>query len=147
MRKHIYLHTSNLTHASQIAKDKAFEPLCTYQNDILFKVYRNEFGRIKTSSNYFHIMLGTITDDNCPWCGSVPTLVDLNEPADWTGQARIKFYMQCLNCGSTGPVNTITFNDITDFEIKEHVKQMIKHKYSERKQWDHDLEIHMPSDS
>jgi len=138
MRKHIYVHTSNLENASVMSSDESFQPVYEYINEVK-DISRNEWGRFKTDQNYYHIMLGSIRNDNCPWCGSVPNLVELTERVDWPGQSKIKFCLECLNCGSRGPVNTLTFNDLTNFEAKDHVKEMIKARYSERKQWDHEL--------
>lgn len=140
MKKHFYLHTSNLENAREFTEDSSFQPTYCYPYFETYVSFRNEYGRIKTDQNYYHIMLGTIRDDNCPWCGSVPNVVELSVGVDVPfNTQKIKFCMECFNCGSRGPVNTISFNDITDFQVKEHVKALIKQRYSERKQWDHDL--------
>lgn len=142
MRKHIYLHTSNLENAQEFSDDLCFEPAYMYCHQIK-NISPYEWGRIKTEAYYYHIMIGNIRNDNCPWCGSTPNLVELSEKAPFPMPDRVTFFYECLNCGSRGPVNKIHFNEIMDIclerQVKDEVKAKIKARYSERKQWDHDL--------
>lgn len=70
MRKHIYVHTSDLDVLRDINEDSAFERVCNYDRIEYSKIHTNGFGRIKTDNNYYHILVGQIKQKNCPWCGS-----------------------------------------------------------------------------
>ena len=138
MRKHIYLHTSNLENAEVFIKDESFQPLYEYIYEVR-NISPNEWGRFKTDQNYYHIILGSIRNDNCPWCGSIPNFVELNERSEVPFTTRMKFCFECLNCGSRGPTHSIILNDLASNEIKENIKERIKHAYAQRLTWDHDL--------
>jgi len=139
MRNHIYLHTSNFDYAQKFRDDDSFEPAYNYSNRIP-NMSPYEWGRIKTGANYYHILVGAIRKENCPWCGSQPNFIELTERVDVPFNTQIiKFCMECLNCGSRGPVHRIQINDLHSNELKEIVKDRIKSHYSLRKQWDDGL--------
>jgi len=141
MRNHIYLHTSNFDYAQKFRDDDSFEPAYNYSNRIQ-NMSPYEWGRIKTGANYYHILVGAIRKENCPWCGEIPELKQLHDYLDSPGlmPARpLSFCMQCMNCGSRGPVIHVYEQAVKNDQYMDEVKQMIKQEYSIRKQWDDGL--------
>jgi hypothetical protein len=141
LRKHLYFNSSNLKYCQELSEDDEFENVSEYPPLELAKVHQNEWGRIKTKSNYIHLLLGNINKKGCPWCGEIPDLITSVEDNPSMSQQKIKYYMQCTKCGSRGPV--IFSNLITPEYAKqiEYVKEYLEHIYGTRKNWDDGLKL------
>lgn len=133
--KHIYLHTSNLENARALREDSNFEPTPHYDPIGMANLHRNEFGRIRTKQNYFHILLGKLYEENCPWCGCVPEIKKLGQPGLGEMPIRMDQYcLQCRQCGSRGPILNINAS-IPEEHIEEYYS-MIRMRYVHRRSWD-----------
>ncbi len=132
MRKHIYLHTSNLNQLRDLRDDIKFEPTPHYPPDQLNLTHQNEYGRIKTHHNYYHIMVGQMKQENCPWCGSGCVLQK-------TSQGIIKhsqYCMICISCGARGPILNVSQSMEYNPGEMEEITYLIKKRFETRRQWD-----------
>lgn len=136
MRKHIYLHTSNLEMVRDLREDNAFDPLYEYPPNEISRSFPNEYGRIKTLGNYYHIMLGQIQQDGCPWCSGPPEVIKL-----WgsTNTRYAAYCIQCMQCGSRGPVLNISSSAEENKEVYEEHINFMWQRYKRRRAWDDDF--------
>lgn len=140
-RNHIYLHTSNLDCLRYLDDDDLFEHVCEYYSLEILKTHRNEYGRIKTDINYFHILIGKIRDDKCAWCNFELTIKCLYKDQDLHMQPKnySKYCLECKNCGSRGPICNIVPEIEEDKIAFEHFVEIMKYRYSDRKYFDFEL--------
>ena len=139
MKKHIYLHTSNLNYKRDIKDDRNFEPCIHYSVKDYQKISKYEFGRINTNENYIHIIMGNIPQENCPWCGSIPKLIKLPDEEIRDILLPSKYCIQCYTCGSRGPVLNVNCTSEQNSPYMEEMENLIKRRYERRNQWDHDF--------
>ena len=133
MRKHIYLHTSNFNIINDLNEDDDFEKQYNYDPISFSKLHEYEIGRLKTDQNYYHIVLGNLKQENCPWCGG---------PAQVCSDFKCKiiqsssYFIKCMQCGSTGPrLNVSESSEINKQEFEE-VIDLLWQRYIRRRPWD-----------
>ncbi len=134
MKEHLYFQSSNLEYSRFLQDDVNFEPIHEYDLIDFQKITPYEWGRIKTGNNYIHLILGTILNNNCPWCKEEPYLKKVLDGDLFNFS---QFCLVCPNCGSRGPVlnvrsdiepKTIAFNQWFD---------LLNARYARRLSWDH----------
>ena len=94
MKKHIYLHTSNLDYTKELRNDDSFECTHEYPTWEFSKTHRNEYGRILTDDNSYHILIGTISQENCPWCNGKANIRNILS----TNPMCSRYCIECENC-------------------------------------------------
>ncbi len=136
MPKHIYLYTSNLNHLRDLDEDRSFEHVWNYDQISLSKTHQNEYGKVKTKKNYYHIFVGRMRQKNCPWCNSQcePNRI---EKSDFCAS----YYMQCKNCGARGPVLSIASGKENDKDSMDLFINLLLNTFETRRPWDADLNI------
>jgi hypothetical protein len=136
MRKHIYLHTSNLDYINELNEDESFERIFEYPPYEMHKGHEYEWGRIKTHKNYYHILIGNMPQEGCPWCGSPGKVVKLNSDSDYSS-----YCIKCLKCRSQGPVIIIDNMVLKDEMAFAEYESLLYLQYKIRKSWDESLTI------
>lgn len=136
MKKHIYLHTSNLEHIRRLKEDLAFEPTHEYNPSEFEHSHQNEYGRIKTDQNYYHILIGHVKQKGCPWCGAPPILKKIS---DGSITRHAEYVMQCINCGARGPVLNVNQFMEQNKDAMSEVQSLMEHRFSHRLPWDEGL--------
>jgi hypothetical protein len=136
MRKHIYVNSSNLKYIEYIDKDEDFEHVSQYPPNEITKASAYEWGRIKTCSLYIHFIMGHVRDKNCPWCKSEVAFTPLNKDNPSDPFHYLGFCMQCMNCGSRGPVTKLMASSIITKDHEEQLRSLIECVFIERKNWD-----------
>jgi len=134
-RKHLYFHSSNLKSISDINKDENFEPAFHYKD---VKTHPNEFGRIKTRQNYYHLLIGNLRQKGCAWCKSELKIIKTNYPPTMVGG--IAIVLQCIKCGSRGPIWEMNESLEGHEESMEIIKDRMEEMYMQRKPWHDDLD-------
>jgi hypothetical protein len=136
MRNHIYLHTSNLNIINKFKNDDLFQSCYEYPIHEIENLHPNEYGRIKTKHNYYHILVGQIRQENCPWCAAIPFIKRIENPGlTYTAE----YCMQCQGCGARGPILYVNSMMNNDDKYMDEVRCLIKHKFKTRRQWDDGL--------
>jgi len=136
VKKHIYLHSSKHEHKKNLREDPDFKS--PFELDILERVnlLPNEYGRIVTKEVDYHILIGSLPHDNCPWCGHGGDLIQL---PDSRSREFSSYCIQCRNCSSRGPVLNVRDNlNQSEEELKEYF-EVIWQKYKWRRPWDADF--------
>jgi hypothetical protein len=136
IRKHIYVNSSNLNYIPEIDGDDDFQSVYNYPAHEYVKTSAYEWGRIKTDSLYIHFIMGHIRDRNCPWCGYGVDLKSLNKDNPSDPFHRLNFCMECRNCGSRGPVNSIIASSIITNDDEDMLRSIMESVYIQRKNWD-----------
>lgn len=139
MRKHIYLHTSNLEYIRDLRDDNLFQCPSEYDLKSVLKSHRNEYGRIKTNQNYYHILVGTIKQEGCPWCGYSVSLIKLKELTDGMIMLHSRYCMQCNNCGARGPILNVNQVMEGDKILMETIESAERDRFELRRPWDENL--------
>jgi hypothetical protein len=141
MRKHIYVHTSTQDYLRDINEDVEFESVAQYDPISSQKCYKNEYGRIKTKGNYYHIMIGEMKQENCPWCNSPAVLKKVYDGVSdtMTPSEPDQYCMICTQCGSRGPLLNLNQHVVKDPKFMTYIEQCIKDRYESRRQWDSHL--------
>lgn len=140
-KKHIYCNISDPSLSEFIKKDERFTPVHKYEGLALENAHENEWGIIETENNYFHIILGTVRQEKCPWCSGKVKVIKLpKKEACFFGPPQYDRYcLQCENCGSQGPI-LFNYPDIkTDQTYIDEIFDMLKQRYSVRRPWDDGL--------
>jgi len=140
--KKIYIHTSYLDNKDYFESNESFECVSQYDYYNTMRANRNELGRIKVGSYFLHILIGKLLNKNCPWCNSVPVF----KKKQFNKVIYIsifQFYMECPNCGSTGPKKTLTIHRPDDKLLNDEIENMIKQLYGDRIPWERQAEIKM----
>ncbi len=143
-RKHVYFHSSNLDYIKDIRDEDIFEPVYLYPKNELRKCHPNEFGRIKTDSLYIHLIMGSIRQDDCPWCGCNDLTVRIIEDKSYDTMnpfAKDLYFIECTHCRSTGPRYYMDPMVSLNTKHKEELIQLIKMRYSNRCPWEQNIEI------
>src|SRR5690606_12140648 len=134
-KKHIYVHIPNLDHTRDLNEDKQFEPVHYYDLISFQKVFENEFGRLKTKDNDFHILHVKIRRKGCPFCNN--EIIELTRVIEQVFS--ILYAVTCKQCGARGPILSIAkemkYNDIAQLDIKER----LDFQFSNPITWDHDF--------
>ena len=139
---HIYLHTSNLKHTRTLKEDPSFQPPFEYGAYELQHTHRNEYGRIKTPTTYYHILIGQILQHNCPWCGEWPVIQDITkENLHNTPINCKKLCLECPKCQSRGPSFIMT--EGLDESCTHRIISYMKDRYQTRIPWDYKLKESM----
>lgn len=140
MKPHVYLHTSKLDVIKYLREDSCFEPVFMYPRETYDKCHSNEYGKIKTSSVDYHLILGQIRGKNCPYCGSIPKF-ESKEYFDSIG-LRFIYWCQCDKCGSSGPRSS-TYLRPTDMNpvIMSHLEDKSTYEFANPRPWDHNLKL------
>ncbi len=136
MRKHIYVNSSNLDYLQLLDADDKFERVCEYPEHEFVKCTPYEWGRFKTDSLYIHFIMGHIRNRNCPWCGSGVSFKPLNKDNPSDPFHQLDFCMQCMNCGSRGPVKSIMKSSLITSEGINGIRTFMESVYMQRKNWD-----------
>lgn len=143
MREHFYLNSSNLEYIRKLKEDHQSEYVYEYDPISLSKAHQNEWGRIKTDYAYYHILLGHITPEGCPWCGAESTLTKIKMASTFSPA---QYCLVCIQCGSRGPILNV-FADIENNPIQmENIKSFMNQKYKARRAWDEGLNEPRQSD-
>lgn len=138
--KHVYLHTSDHNSREIFKNEEKFAPPFEYPPLDYSKSLRNEYGRIESRGNYYHILLGKIPQERCPWCGIEPILrIITNQNNIPDPQIPIKMFYCCPQCGSQGPVLHVNTAVQEDKKMMEHFKDFVRQRYADRRMWDADL--------
>lgn len=130
MKKHIYVHTSDLNKIDEFISDDNFLSVYDYPEKFLKKIYPNEFGWLETKNLYIHTVIGSLPLFKCPWCNSEPVLKQ--EDVEISMSYLSKYYFECPNCYSRGPLFVSTSLYHPDDNI-------LKGRYGIRLPWDHDI--------
>ncbi len=133
MRKHLYFYASNLEQIRELNEDDKFEPLPHYHPHEHILASRNEYGRIKTNQNYYHFLVGRLSQTNCPWCGSLPEIIMVHEH---TFLRRKVYCIQCTQCGARGPTLNVALEMEHDDNVMNHFKSLLWDTYNHRRAWD-----------
>lgn len=136
MKKHIYLHSSNLENMRALRDDADFQPLYGYPHDEAHRSSRHEYGRIKTRDNFYHILLGNMEQKGCPWCkGDVEVRNSITSVEfGWCA-----YWIQCDACGARGPKLNIVESITNDPKDMEEIMNLLWHRFNHRRQWDEDF--------
>ena len=137
MKKHFFLHTSDLENIKYIKEDIKFKLTFQYPEWELAKTHRNEYGRIETQQNYYHFLIGQMKQENCPWCGCGCNIEKVSESSI---VSHARYCMICLYCGARGPVLNIAPTVENDPVAVEQYKMLIKQRFETRRPWDANLE-------
>jgi hypothetical protein len=132
-RTHIYVQSTNFEYIKHIRDDIWFSSCFEYPFLEKNSTHRNEYGRIKTPSNFIHFIMGQLPDRNCPWCSNPAALIKVKES---TNIIPAQYCIQCLGCGSRGPILHVSQAMETNPDAFEHVKDMMYQRYSYRNAWD-----------
>ena len=134
--KHIYLHTSKMENTSVFRGDSDFESYPNYSILDKIKLLHKEYGRIKTNDAYYHILVGSIAQEGCPWCNGTPEIFKIGKSR---GTGYTAYCIQCDTCGSRGPTLNITESiHLKDKDLDEYMEFMWN-RYKFRKNWDNAL--------
>lgn len=145
MKKHIYLYFSNLEQLRDLREDEKFEPLHEYTVYEYPLALRNEYGRITTYQNYYHILVGRLEQEGCPWCGSPADVVKLgNSRVVKLGNSRALGYtaycIQCMQCGARGPALNVSETTHENTEMFHECMSLLWQRYKHRRAWDEGFE-------
>lgn len=138
MRKHLYLFTSNLDMTRELRKDVDFLEVHRYSSHEISKTHPYEWGRITTSGNYYHIIIGKMRQEGCPWCAS-PTKIKKISDAGEGNRFYSVYCIQCMSCGSRGPYLNVTDTVEENTEAFGHIKDLMKQRYETRRYPDEDF--------
>jgi len=130
MKNHIYLHTSNFENTRFIRNDESFFPPFNYTPQQYEKLLGNEYGIIETDDNYYHILVGSINQDGCPWCGGEAIVKKL---FDGTKEMPIQhsiYCMECVRCRSRGPLLNLIGSTVDIEEYFEFMRNRYKRRLS-----------------
>lgn len=133
MKKHIYLHFSNFDHLRDLRDDESFEGADEYDTKDTSRLFRHEYGRLVTYKNYYHILLGRLDQEGCPWCVSPVQVVKLSIPKELGYTA---YCIQCMECGSRGPSLNIPVNTQENKEMVNEFMDLLWKRYKNRRAWD-----------
>jgi len=139
MRKHLYFYVSNLEQTKEIRNDDRFEPVPEYDSYELPLTSRNEYGRIKTNQNYYHILVGKLEQEGCPWCGHFAQIVKVDEDVF---MQRAIYCIQCTKCGARGPMLNIDVNVENNETVMSHFNDLLWTRYKHRRPWDDGFKNH-----
>lgn len=136
MKKHIYLYFSKKEQLTDLKQDDKFEFWFEYSFHEASHIHKNEYGRIKTNKNYYHILCGRLEKKDCPWCSSPSEVVKLsyNPVSQYT-----IYSIQCMKCGSRGPSLSISEAMEKNKEAFEEFMSVLWSAYKQRKPWDDGL--------
>ena len=137
MKKHLYFHSSNLEQIRVLKEDPGFESVCEYSEYEYSLISKYEYGRIKTSQNYYHFIFGNPPQKKCPWCPCVNTvfIIDKSESRSEPD----KLHVECANCSARGPVFNINSQMLEDENLFEYCKAALLERWSTRAPWDKDF--------
>ena len=139
MKKHIYLHTSNFNDIRDLREDRKFESVFEYPAHECSRSHRNEYGRIKTDDNFYHILVGQIPQEDCPWCGCFCKIEKVGES---TMSSHSIFCMICTVCRARGPILSILKSLENDNLAIEEYQRMMKQRFESRRCWDDRFQNH-----
>jgi hypothetical protein len=134
--KHIYLHTSKKANFQEITTNEKVENVHEYDIWDYARCEENEYGRIKTRTNHFHILIGAIRQENCPWCGNRAILRRISEGDTFRPSI---YSMICEQCCSRGPNLCVNISIEENKRSMEEVEALMKDRYEHRRQWDDDF--------
>ena len=136
MRKHLYFYSSNLQLTRELRQDDQFEGVQQYSSHEIELTPQNEYGRIKTNQNYYHFIFGRLSQKNCPWCDALPELLKVHESVFLE---RCEYCIQCMQCGSRGPILNINSSQEKDKNFMDFFKDIMWSRYNDRLAWDKDF--------
>jgi hypothetical protein len=141
VKNHIYLHTSNLDFSKAFNNEELFQRPYEYDCFDIQKHHQNEFGRIITKDNYYHILLGKIRQKGCAWCECDLEIKQIHVPDFFPHEHnKFCFYCECPRCKCKGPETILYINDQSK-EFMEHIHALILDKYDSRIPWDKSASI------
>lgn len=133
MKKHVYLHFSNFDQLQELRDDERFESSHEYDMFDAPKLFRNEYGRLRTYKNDYHVLVGGLEQENCPWCGSPAEVIKLWSPPS---AGHTPYCIQCMRCGARGPSLIVAHTMETDKEMLDECMDMLWKGYKTRRPWD-----------
>lgn len=133
MRKHLYFYASNLEQVKALREDDQFESVHEYSSYEFQFALRNEYGRIKTNQNYYHLLVGGMQQEHCPWCGHFAQIIKVHEHVF---MQRAIYCIQCTQCGARGPTLNIDTNVENDETVMSHFNDLLWSRYKHRRAWD-----------
>lgn len=136
MKKHFYFYSSKLENIKEIQTDKNFQSIYQYSLEDQYKAFQNEFGRIKTPDNYFHLLIGRGQPTGCAWCGSD---IELKKISDDDSSKMSIYCVQCIKCYSRGQSLNVKPEMECDKESMRMVKNLLIQNYNERRPCDSGL--------
>lgn len=135
---HIYLHTSNFENIPHLKNDSCFQPAYEYRPTEMFGLPRNEYGRIETKANYYHILIGQMPQFFCPWCGTEPEIIQTFKPdPEGTIPPPAQYQLICTKCGSRGPILNVNQFYSAESDEMAHYMDFMRQRYANRLPWDH----------
>jgi len=137
MKKHIYLYFSNMEQTRSLREDLRFEPVHEYLYDEAPLAFQNEYGRIKTAQNFYHILIGRLSQEGCPWCGSPSDVVKLGNSMALVYTA---YCIQCIQCGARGPSLNVSQTMHENPEMFHECMDLLWKRYKHRRPWDEGFE-------
>ena len=139
MKKDLYVNITNLKITHELVHHCKFRGVPEYDSKEFSELHRNEYGMFQIDDLNIRVLLGQLSQPNCPWCDSEPEIIikDINIQKDpCVAQGYIKkIYMKCPECKSEGPHTILTINDYRE-KFFDRIKELIKQKYSQRVKWD-----------
>lgn len=137
MRNKIYLYTSNVACTEFIRKDSKFQPTyeyCPFSEG--HNTLRNEYGRIRTKENDYHIIVGDLRAEGCAWCQHpLDVIFNEEEPVFELDRNKFTCFCLCKNCGSKGPEKSLRIYDPSE-DAMDHLRALILYNYSQRASWE-----------
>lgn len=140
--KHFYLHTSNHDLLTDLRLNKYFQSVYDYSSTTeIQKSHQNEIGKIKIDLSHYHIILGALNSNGCPWCAHAVELKQIYRPNSFNRDIAgyDKYCMECPNCHSRGPIMNVCQQVIHHQDDMNEIKDMISQRYKFRRQWDADF--------
>ena len=137
MGKHIYFHIGKLEYIKYLNGDPSFEISPEYECLEMGKRHRNEYGRLKSNGNFYHILVGQMQQEGCPWCGSPAKIIKLECTSRAIGFSA--YCIQCVGCSSRGPVLNLRDEDCLSEKFYEEGMDILLHRYKTRRTWDVDF--------
>jgi len=136
MKKHLYFYSSDPFQTKDLRNDDMFESTPEYDHYDLARTFPNEYGRIKTDQNYYHLLIGRLTQKNCPWCGFTPELLKVYDDKMLN---RSGYCIECKQCRSRGPVLNVDKAMELNEHMMEHCIELLWNRYNHRRAWDADF--------
>jgi hypothetical protein len=134
--EHLYFHSSNFDCTRFMREDPDFEGCYMYDPFSVEKMLPTEYGRIVTRKNTYHLLLGTMEQKGCPWCGSEGVIQSRNDFA-MIGYAL--YWVQCHKCGARGPAMSVIDEVRFDEKAMEEFHKLLIHRFHYRRTWDSDF--------
>ena len=134
MKKHYYLHSPDIEIRNDLIKSKYLQHPMLYSIADFSDTHANEFGRFETHNAFYHILIGQIKNENCPWCDGIVDVIEVSKTVI-LGMINLSLTVRCSNCHSQGPEKTFCLSEkmYADSTCISEVYSLLKEKYMNRK--------------